>query len=99
MTYSYDRTAAGAAALFLGDLTSKARNGLWELDDKYVDTDDYMGIAYFWNIEYKWELRDASPKLRRKVHAAFRKAKLKVDDESEEHAAIVAKIFGSGGAR
>ena len=52
-----------------------------------------MGVAFFWSIEYKWWLRDASPKVRRKVHQAFRKAKLKVDDDSDEHREILVKFF------
>jgi hypothetical protein len=98
MTYSYDRTAARALqVLDLSKLTSAAKDGLYALDERYVGTDNYMGVAYFWNTEYKWELRDAAPKKRREVHEAFRKARLKLDDESPAHAAIVEKAFGKLG--
>lgn len=98
MLYSYDRTAdtriaQGIATLDVTNLTDKARNALIKLDEKYIGTDNYMGVAFFWNEEYKWWLRDATAKVRRKVHAAFVKAKLKPDEYSPEHRAVVTKFF------
>jgi hypothetical protein len=97
MPYSYDRavsrTAAAADALYMKELTVKARNKIWELDEKFIGTDDYMGVAYFWHDEYKWWLRDASQKIRRKVHKAFRDARLTPDESSAEHRAIIGKFF------
>jgi len=95
MTYSYDRTAATAKqVLDLEQISTKAKNAIWDLDDKYIGTDDYMGVAFFWDPEYKWELREANPKKRKEVHDAFRKAKLKPDGVSDEHEAIIVKMFG-----
>lgn len=98
MDYSYDRTdlqrtAAASEQLSLKNLTSSARAKLWDLDEKLIGTADYMGIAYFWDIDYKWWLRDASPKVRQQVHNAFRKAGLRVDDSSLQHRAILGKFF------
>jgi hypothetical protein len=94
MSYSYDRTAArGTQALDYLNLPTAASNALWALDEKFIGTENYMGVAYFWSLEYKWWLRDASPKVRRAVHEAFRKARLSPEDDSAEHAAIVAKFF------
>lgn len=98
MSYSYDRTAGtriaqGVKTLDFTNLTSKAKDKLIALDEKFIGKDDYMGVAYFWNEEYKWWLRDATAKVRRQVHAAFVKAKLKPNDYSPEHRAIVAKFF------
>src|SRR5687767_10358648 len=100
MTYSYERTAArGPHALDLMGRSDKARNAIWHLDEKYIGTADYMGVAYFWSMEYKWWLRDASPKVRRKVHKAFVDARLPVDEDSEAHTAIVAKFFPDAAQR
>jgi hypothetical protein len=94
MKYSYDRTAArGTQALDYLNLPTAASSALWDLDEKFIGTDNYMGVAFFWSIEYKWWLREASPKVRRAVHAAFRKARLPVEDDSAEHRAIIGKFF------
>lgn len=98
MKYSYDRTAGtrialGVSTLDVTNLTDKARNALDKLDEKFIGTSDYMGVAFFWDVTYKWWLRDATPKVRRKVHAAFLKADLKVDDVSDEHRDVLAKFF------
>jgi len=99
MKYSYDRTAStvrtaqGVGTLDFINLTSKAKEALIKLDEKYIGTDNYMGIAYFWNYDYKWWLRDAKAKVRRQVHTAFRKAGLKPDDETPEHRKVIEKFF------
>ena len=100
--YSYERTprtAAAAQAIFLGDLTDSARNKLWRFDEKLIGTADYLGVAYFWNEEYKWWLRDASTKVRRRVHKAFLAARLPLDESSAEHRAIIAKFFPDAAQR
>jgi hypothetical protein len=99
MKYSYDRTAdvriaqGGIASLDYLNLTQKAKDALIKLDEKFIGTDNYMGVAFFWNDDYKWWLRDAKAKVRRQVHAAFVKAKLKPDEYSPEHRAVVTKFF------
>lgn len=71
--------------------TRKAFEALLWLDAGFVGTPDYMGLAWFWNYEYRHQMRDASFAKRQRVHAAFLKAGLTVDDHSDEHAAIVNK--------
>lgn len=98
MKYSYDRTAGtriaqGVSTLDVMNLSQKAKDALIKLDEKFIGTDNYMGVAYFWNEEYKWWLRDAKAKVRRQVHTAFVKAKLKPDEYSKEHRAVVTKFF------
>lgn len=41
---------------------------LLKLDESFVGTKKYMGIAYFWGQEYKHNLREASVAKRRKIH-------------------------------
>jgi hypothetical protein len=97
MPYSYDRTAAsGEENLrdFFENISFKAYRTIRELDETFVGTPDYMGIAYFWNYEYRHSLRDAPAKKRRAVHEAFLKAHLAPADESPQHEAIVKKLVG-----
>ena len=71
--------------------TGKAIEAVLWLDAGFIGTPDYMGLAWFWNYEYRHTMRDASEAVRRRVHAAMLKAGLPVDGHSDEHAAIVNK--------
>lgn len=42
-----------------------------KLDKSFVGTNDYMGLAYFWDHEVKWWLREATAYQRVKVHKLF----------------------------
>lgn len=79
---------------FWNEITFKASAKVRDLDEGFVGTPDYMGIAYFWSTAYKFEMRDLPPSKKRAVHAAFLKAGLKVDGESPKHEAIIQKIVG-----
>jgi hypothetical protein len=46
-------------------------NQLNKLDKSFVGTNDYMGLAYFWDHEVKWWLREATAYQRVKVHKLF----------------------------
>ena len=52
----------------LETITFEAFSKLLELDQSFVRTPNYMGIAYFWNYEYRHYLRDMSGYRRRLVH-------------------------------
>lgn len=45
-----------------------ASGEIYKLDKKFIGTEDYMGIAYFWGHEYKHYLRDATISQRRRIH-------------------------------
>jgi hypothetical protein len=49
----------------------KQFNQLNKLDKSFVGTNDYMGLAYFWDHEVKWWLREATAYQRVKVHKLF----------------------------
>lgn len=49
----------------------KQFNELNKLDKSFVGTNDYMGLAYFWDHEVKWWLREATAYQRVKVHKLF----------------------------
>jgi hypothetical protein len=99
--HDYDRTKVAylgnyreSMDSFYGGLTTRAMNALDDLDEKFIGTPDYMGLAYFWSNAYKFSLREATTAKRREVHDAFRKAGLKPDGVSPEHEAIVKAIVG-----
>ena len=77
---------------YLRPLTFRAFSGLLALDHGLVGTPDYLGVAYFWGQEYKFYLREATPKQRKTVHDLLLAAGLALDGESPEHEAIVKKI-------
>ena len=52
-----------------------------KLDKSYVGTNNYMGLAYFWDHEVKHWLRDATPFQRVKVHKLFIANKIPFDNE------------------
>lgn len=63
-------------------------------DEARVGTPAYKGDAWFWNHRYRHVMRDASKKLRRKVHKAFVKAGLSPDGSTKKHDAIVTDVTG-----
>jgi len=95
MGYNYERkTAAETFDQWYENISFKASQKVRDLDETFVGTPDYMGIAYFWNLAYKYEMRATSSDKRRAVHRAFLKDNLPLDGESPEHAAIVKRLVG-----
>lgn len=64
---------------------------LWNNDQKFVGTKNYIGLAYFWNYEYRHYLRDASIYVKRKVHNVFLEKGLELTGVSEIHYKIIKK--------
>ena len=54
--------------LNLNTASLKAIGTILDIDYKFVGTEDYLGLAYFWGHEYKHTLRDISIAKRRKIH-------------------------------
>lgn len=77
-------------------LSHTAYKAVLVLDRKYVGTDDYMGMAHFWNHEYADYLRpeNCTVKKRVAVHDAFVKAGLDLKEESPRHRKIIKEITG-----
>ena len=80
------------ASINLNALPHEALSAIFFADMKLVGTPAYIGLGFFWSMEYKHSLRDASVAKRRKIHHAFLKAGLAVDGASPAHAAIVARF-------
>src|SRR3990167_8775297 len=76
-------------------LTTTAFMRLLDLDEKLVETRDYMGLAYFWAHSVKHYLREASPIQRKKIHDALLKAgkQLVEDNPDDEYLAIIKKYM------
>jgi hypothetical protein len=65
---------------------------LFELDDSFIGTKNYLGHSYFWDWEYRHYLRSATYSKRRQVHRHLLKANLTVSETSPKHLAIIKKI-------
>jgi hypothetical protein len=73
--------------------TQKSFNQLFFLDNKLIGTPDYLGLAYFWNYEYRHYLRDASESQRKKVHQLFLKFNLPISGASKDHETLIRKVL------
>lgn len=74
-------------------VTFKAHQEIRELDQKYIGTENYLGLAYFWAYEYRHYLRDCTFAKRRKIHKRLIKEGLPVDGESDQHLEIIRDIL------
>lgn len=71
-------------------ITPTAYIGIYELDEKYIGTADYLGVAFFWHPEYKHTgLREATPSVRRLAHRRLLAAGLRVWERSGAHLDII----------
>lgn len=55
-------------AINLNAISWDASGEIYKLDKKFIGTEDYMGVAYFWSHEYKHFLRDFTVSQRRRIH-------------------------------
>ncbi len=76
-------------SLNLNAITWPATQAVFNLDDSFVGTPDYMGVAYFWNHAYRHYLRDASIAQRRRIHNKMLACGLDVCGVSEMHAQVI----------
>ena len=58
-------------------------------DMKDVGTENYKGYGYFWNMKYKYDLRDTTPNIRRKIHRKFLNAGLALNGTTPKHDEII----------
>ena len=77
----------------LDTLTLEAYKKLYELDEKFIGTENYIGIAYFWHYAFRHYLRDATTEQRKKVHSKILEYNLGVSDATEMHLDIIKDIF------
>jgi hypothetical protein len=65
---------------------------LCRIDDAMVGTPDYMGIASWWNYEYRHYLRPATPAERKRAHDKIILEGLPIDGMSDRHSEIIQRI-------
>lgn len=70
-------------AINMNTVSWKATQDLYALDRTYVGTEDYLGLAYYWDHEVKHWMRDASTAKRKKIHELLLKAGEKPVDDPE----------------
>ena len=75
-------------------VTTKAFGAINALDETLVGTPDYMGIAYFWNWDYRHSMRELSSDKRCRIHDGFIEAGLELGGTSEAHLVIIKKVRG-----
>jgi len=80
--------------LNLKAITWPALQKLMAVDEKFIGTENYMGLVYFHNYGYRHILRDdPSIAQRRRIHMELLKRGLKVDEMSKEHNEVIAKYM------
>lgn len=84
-----------AISIDLPAVTFKALVKLSEADRKLVNTDDYIGLAWFWSFTNPQNkaLSSASTSDRRKIHHEFRAQGLELDGDSGIHRMIVHRVL------
>jgi len=61
-------------AISLETASFEAYSAIKKLDKSYVGTENYLGVAYFWDHEIKHWMRDATIAKRKKIHELLLKA-------------------------
>tara|TARA_R100001129_G_scaffold92562_1_gene63137 strand:- start:946 stop:1236 length:291 start_codon:yes stop_codon:yes gene_type:complete len=61
-------------AINMNTASPTATQALYALDKTYVGTEDYLGLAFYWDHEVKYWMRDASTAKRKKIHELLLKA-------------------------
>jgi hypothetical protein len=74
------------------NITLKSFSDIYELDKTYVGTENYLGVAFFWNHEYRHYLRDVTNAKRKKVHNIFLAEGLDIVGKSDRHIEIIRKV-------
>ena len=73
----------------LNTTTFEAGQAVLKLDETFVGTEHYMGVAWCWNYEYRYPMRDASVATCKAVHAKMLAAGLEVNGCSPAHDEII----------
>ena len=78
-------------------ITEPAAKAIYDLDETFVGTANYMGVAWYWSYEYRHVLRMASFHQRKRVHHAMLAARLPLNGDSPAHNAVICRFFPSSG--
>mgnify|MGYP003625056354 CR=1 FL=1 len=78
----------------LNTISSKTYKKISDLDMKLINTEDYLGVCYFWDHKYRnTGLREASIAKRKRIHLALMNDGLDVTKSSDEHLKIIKKLL------
>jgi hypothetical protein len=72
-----------------------AYSAILGLDKNFVGTSHYMGLFPFWHHEYKFDLRDASPKARQAVHRTLLLSGKKLSGKSAAIKKIIETVLAT----
>ena len=81
-------------AINLNVITDEATQSIYKLDQEFVGTPNYMGVAYFWSHEYKHYLRQATVSQRRRIHNKGLKNNVSFLVPNDEAWTIIKTIMG-----
>ena len=63
------------------------------LDETFIGTPDYMGVAYFWGHGVKHYLREASQAQRRRIHKKWLEQGLDLYDDRDDHFRVIGEVM------
>jgi len=75
------------------EITFEAFDKIFKLDKTFVGSENYLGLAYFWAMEYKHYLRDCSMAKRRKIHKKWLQSGLDLTGISDQHLNIIKTVL------
>ena len=75
------------------EITFEAFDKIFKLDKTFVGSENYLGLAYFWAMEYKHYLRDCTMAKRRKIHKKWLQAGLDLTGISDQHLNIIKTVL------
>ena len=72
----------------------RATVALYALDETFIgDPENYMGLHYFWNHEYKYYLRPTTVSQKKRVHKKWLAAGLDITAVSQAHLNIIKQVL------
>lgn len=77
----------------LNVVTLEAFGKLNALDDTFIGTPNYMGVAYFWGHGVKHYLRGASQAQKRRVHKKWLEQGLDLYGDSDDHFRVIGEVM------
>ena len=80
-------------AINLETLNFETTMDLYNLDKSYIGTDKYMGLAYFWNYEYRHTLRGLSIYNKKRIHNLGLKKGINFETSNKEAWHFIAKLL------
>jgi len=73
-------------------ISSEAFKTIHKLDKSWIGSNNYIGLAYFWNYEYRHFLRDITTSKRRRIHTKLLQAGLDLSGASDAHLSIIRSV-------